>query len=122
MPCHAVPCCAVLFLWLALPLPCRDLQQLLQQWAIAADDSSSSSSGSEGSSGTTNASVQRSALLAKLWLPCPSADADAHAAASAAACQQALSAVPAAELAYVSLRCNAALIAAASNAVADAAD
>jgi hypothetical protein len=43
------------------------------------------------------------------------------AADSAAACQLAFQAAPAADLAAVSLRCNASVIAAASNALADAA-
>lgn len=60
--------------------------------------------------------------MAQLWVPTGSAtSAEALAADSAAACQLAFRAAPAAELAAVSLRCNASVIAAASNALADAA-
>jgi hypothetical protein len=61
-------------------------------------------------------------LLAKLWVwPGAAATAEALASDSAAACQLALQAAPPAQLAAVSLRCNASVIAAASNALADAA-
>ena len=65
--------------------------------------------------------AQRATLLAKLWVPANAATAGQLADDSAAACQLALQAAPPAELAAVSLRCNASVIAAASNALADAA-
>jgi len=85
---------------------CRELTQLLQHWGIQADAARE---------------AQRAALLAKLWSPSSVTAAEALAVDSAAACQRALRAAPPADLAAVSLRCNASIIAAASNALADAA-
>lgn len=80
---------------------------MLQQWGLATD--------------TPATSAQRAALLAQLWVPGSRNTPEAVAADSALVCCEALKMTPPADLAAVTLRCNAALIAAASNALADAA-
>ncbi|WIA37749.1 hypothetical protein OEZ86_014626 [Tetradesmus obliquus] len=83
-----------------------DFEKLAQQWSVT-------------DGGSTAA--RRTALLQKMWAPCSAVAADALASASAAACQQCLSCAPALQLAALTIRSNASLMAAASNAVAEAA-
>jgi hypothetical protein len=60
-------------------------------------------------------------MLQKMWAPCSAAAADALASASAGAVRQCLSCAPALELAALTIRSNASLMAATSNALAEAA-
>lgn len=79
---------------------------LVQQWSV--HDSA-------------DAAAQGSSLLAKLWAPCGAAAAGQLAAASAAACRQCLAAAPPIEMVALTIRSNASLMAATSNALAEAA-
>jgi hypothetical protein len=85
------------------------------------DDASASAAAEAAAAESLDPAAQRATLLAKLWVLSNAATAGQLAADSAAVCQLALQAAPPAELAAVSLRCNASVIAAASNALADAA-
>lgn len=116
---YASPLCCV------LSDTCRQLAQLLQHWGVSSQPTSDSSD-----STAAAAAACRAELRSKLWLPSTSSgsgssgsrvSAEVLAADSAAACQLALRAAPPTQLAAVSLRCNASVLAAASNALADAA-
>lgn len=66
-------------------------------------------------------SLQRQVLLQQLWQPCSAATAGRMAEVSAAVCQACFGNAPAVELAALMLASNSAVIAATSNALADAA-
>jgi hypothetical protein len=111
---------------------CRHFTQLLKHWGISTPgaDADSAAAAADPATATATSSdtaaaaaaAQRADLLAQLWVwPGAAATAESLASDSAAASQLALQAAPPAQLAAVSLRCNASVIAAASNALADAA-
>lgn len=84
----------------------REFAALCQQWKLSA---------------AGDAAAKRQALLQQLWQPCGGAAAGSLAAASAAACQLCFSNAPSAQLALFMLKGNAAVMAATSKALADAA-